>query len=638
MDHPAGTRSRTYSSLAALLAAGLMWSLGAAAQTSTPTPPPTPPGTAPQPSAQTPEDWRATMSRTPTPKSGCFESSYPSTEWKEVPCQTPPLRPYPPRPGGPPGVVGSTNNDVSALVTGQLTSAAGSFDSVSGVTTETGTTFPGSTCNNPTAGVANIFSLQLNARPFTTSVCTANPGCQGWQQFIYSSGVNQAFMQYWLLNVGAACPAGWTPFQNGAQLDCFQNSPGAASVPAQTIAGLSNMILTGTAANGGNDTVALSEGSPPTLHKTSAADNILNLAKAWDVAEFNIFGDSCSTQAVFAGTPTIVVRTHVENGTRNAPSCLAQSFTGETNNLSFGPAAPTANPGPAPAVLLEESSAGGAPSACAAATSVGDTHLTTFAGTHYDFQASGDFVLAQAGPDFAVHTRQASGAPTWPNAALNKAVAAQIGKTTVALCAAPTRLVIDGKLHNLADGKSVSLADGVTIWRSGNAYFAKNKNGDSVKAQFNHTSSPNNDWIDVTVGLGDGSQMAGMRGLLGNPNGNANELAASNGTVLQQPISFEELYGRYGNSWRIPLAQSLLCKERQVPSGNPTAPLYANDLTPQQQQRARAICEAAGVKEGAALDDCMLDVTVFGSKTAANVFVRTRAPTVVIKPGEGYKR
>ena len=75
---------------------------------------------------------------------------------------------------------------------------------------------------------------------------------------------------------------------------------------------------------------------------------------------------------------------------------------------------------------------------CAAATSVGDTHLTTFNGLLYDFQASGDFVLAQVDPDFVVQTRQVSGAPTWPDASVNSAVATRMGKTKVAVCLAGT--------------------------------------------------------------------------------------------------------------------------------------------------------------------------------------------------------
>ncbi len=321
----------------------------------------------------------------------------------------------------------------------------------------------------------------------------------------------------------------------------------------------------------------------------------------------------------------------MDNGSTDAPTCVAQSYTGETNNLNFGPTAPTANPGALPAVVLTESSAGGALSSCAGATSVGDTHLTTIAGTHYDFQASGDFLLAQAGPNFVVHTRQQSGAPTWPNVSVNKAVAARLGRTSVASCAAPMRLLVGGKPNNLADGKSLSLPDGVAVSRNGDVFVIKAKNGDGVRAQVNHT--PSNDWIDVTIGLGDNARSANVHGLLGNPQDNSNEIATREGTVLRQPISFEELYRRYGGSWRLPPEQSLLrCQE--VRPGIPARPFYANDLTPEQFAQARAICASAGVRAPAALDDCTLDVTVLGNRTAAGVFVHAPTPVVVIKPGE----
>jgi len=57
-------------------------------------------------------------------------------------------------------------------------------------------------------------------------------------------------------------------------------------------------------------------------------------------------------------------------GGTDPPVCGTEGFTGETNNLSFGPTAPPAS-GPGPALLATESSAGGAPTSCAAATEVG---------------------------------------------------------------------------------------------------------------------------------------------------------------------------------------------------------------------------------------------------------------------------
>src|SRR6185503_5424999 len=172
----------------------------------------------------------------------------------------------------------------------------------------------------------------------------------------------------------------------------------------------------------------------------------VNLAAGWQIAEFNIFGDGGNSagggQASFNSGADVVARTQILYGGTAPPNCVAQGFTAETNNLSFGPTAPSAS-APGPAVLFQESTAGGATSNCAAATTVGDTHLATFGGLFYDFQASGDFVLAQVDPDFVVQTRQVSGAPTWPEASVNSAVATQMGKSKVALCL-PGRLNVDG--------------------------------------------------------------------------------------------------------------------------------------------------------------------------------------------------
>jgi hypothetical protein len=78
----------------------------------------------------------------------------------------------------------------------------------------------------------------------------------------------------------------------------------------------------------------------------------------------------------------------------------------EEFNLMAGAPAPL----PAPALVFSESNpAPAGPAAdCSDAVSLGDTHLTTFGGLLYDFQATGDFLLAETGPEFLVQTRQAS--------------------------------------------------------------------------------------------------------------------------------------------------------------------------------------------------------------------------------------
>jgi hypothetical protein len=274
-----------------------------------------------------------------------------------------------------------------------------------------------------------------------------------------------------------------------------------------------------------------------------------------------------------------------------------------------------------------ESSGGGVRSICAAATAVGDTHLKTFGGLVYDFQASGDFILAQVDPDFVVQTRQVSGAPTWPNASVNHAVATRMGRNKVAICLDPQRININGETTDLGDGNTIPLLDGVDVSRSGNVYVIGDPSGNSVRAEVNAG------WIDVSVGLG--RWPAEVRGLLANANGNANEIEASDGTVLTAPFSFDDLYHHYADSWRVASGDSLLsaCGEQGMESGIPQKPFFAKDLDPTVYQRARELCLKAGVKAEPLLDACTLDVAVIGDKKAAQVFIRMPATIAVEIPG-----
>ena len=162
-------------------------------------------------------------------------------------------------------------------------------------------------------------------------------------------------------------------------------------------------------------------------------------------------------------------------------------------------------------------------------------------------------------------------------------------------------------------------------------YIIRRENGDSVRARLNQGAQPKYDWIDVTVYFGDRSP--NVRGLLGNPDGDPNLLGLSDGTVLPEPVTFDTLYHHYGESWRVPPGESLLCKDQSIEVGDPRRPFYANDLTEAQQRRARAICTKAGVKQPAALADCILDVTVLGTPMAAPGLARAPIPAAVWQAG-----
>lgn len=571
------------------------------------------------------DDWRVSMAQVPLPKKGCFQSTYPNREWQETACTIAPNIPFLPRRGPRPLIVGN-GDDISAQApSGFISTAIGSFDSATNVTSESGP------IGNTGPSITNAYTLQINTNFFVSTVCSgaAVPAaCRGWEQFIYandgSSGVS--FIQYWLTSYNNPCPAGggWNsfPYPGPTDISCYRNSAGSATFTNQpaTSANLPQLILSGNA-TASSDHVVMSAGA--TMHSV-AGDNSVNAAAGWTMAEFNLVGyggnSSGGGTASFNSGADIVPRTRIFYGGTAPPPCVAVGFTGEKNNLSFGPTAPGSS-APGPAVIFRESTAGGAPSNCMAAVSVGDTHLHTFNGLFYDFQASGDFVLAQVDQDFVVQTRQVSGAPTWPDASVNSAVATRMGKSKVAICL-PGRLNVDGANTELGDGKSLSTPDGVDIWRRGNVYYILGQSGDSVRATINSS------YIDVSVGLG--HWPANVSGLLANSGGDVNKIAARDGAVLTNAFSFADLYGRYGESWRVS-GDSLLsaCGGDRVERGNPTKPFYARDLDPKVAERTRAVCTAAGVKPGPLLDACTLDVAVIGNDAAAKVFVDMPDPVAV---------
>jgi hypothetical protein len=594
-------------------------------------PSPVPPqaATTGHPTAAEGEEWRKALMAIPRPTNGCFTATYPERKWRNVTCTPPtPHKLYPPQQGGMSriDIVGGAGPDFSAVVTGHISEAEGSFDNVTGVTS------------------TNSYSLQLNTAPFQTSTCAGSPGgigggCQGWEQFVYESS-GSSFIQYWLLTYGPAgtlCPTprhvgcaanssyndGWCPFQftSTGPVYCVVNAVNQPPTSPEPMTSLGQLKVTGTAASGvSNDAISITVGGNPLM--ATGNNYFPDLGNRWQEVEFNAFGNGSSSQAVFNSRSTAVVRTAVTSGTTAGPSCHIKSWTGESNNLTLVNSPPTASPGSAPALVFSESNPapGGAMATCADALSLGDTHLTTFGRLLYDFQATGDFLAAETGPDFLVQTRQVSGAPTWPNASVNKAVAVQTGKDRVAICL-PGRVVVDGKSATIRDGGRLGLSNGGNVIRKANMYYVLAPSGDSIRATVNST------YIDLSVGLG--RWPSNVRGLLANANGKVNEIEAQDGAVLTSPFCFEKLYGHYADSWRVPPNQSMLnaCGE-SIQRGIPKKPFFANDLDPKLARRNRAICTEAGVKEGPLLDACMIDVAMIGPG-AAKVFARTPMPAAV---------
>lgn len=559
--------------------------------------------------------WNTSMSRSATPGKGCYTASYPATKWKAAACATAPTRPYVPATGGGagPAIVGN-GIDFAAGATGVINGVTGSFPIVSGVTSEMGSN-----------SIPNSYSLQLNAKPFATPVCGAQPLCQGWEQFIYSSQ-GFIFIQFWLEYYNTTCPATWSPYTVGATIHCYKNGS-ATYVAPQPITNLGNLVLSGTATNGGMDTVSMSTTGPTgTMISAATSDSTLKIALDWSGAEFGVFGDGNGMSANFNAGSTVTVQTSPHNGTTSAPSCHYEGYTGETNNLNLV-GTPTLTTGASPAIRSTQSNAaGGTPASCKAASGWGEVHMVTFDNQAYEDQTTGLLEYAQS-PNFSVQAQQVPAVGFSAGLTYNNEAGVRMGTDKVTMCW-PNRLIINGTTTSLADGQIATLPSGNTVSRNNNAggflYTVRSPAGDVMTAQMNQTSPYN--YIDVGVGLGSSDEP--VTGMMANVPGTT-QLATRSGTIIATPMDFNTFYNVYAKSWLVPAADSLVsgCSQPVQP-GLPSAPYGASDLPKDVHDQAQAVCTSNAVKDPTLLDGCTLDVAVLGSK-AVTAFIGMQPPTSI---------
>jgi hypothetical protein len=564
-----------------------------------------PPPAAPvplRPSDKEREDFHAAMATIRPPGKGCFTAQFPTKKWVKTQCASAPKFVNPVARGARPNSVGAGTDDFATVATGNISSATGSFDSVTGATAEYGNKLGDLTTVHP-----NIYALQLNSNTFSTTACSGSTGCSGWEQFIYSqtqcSGAC-VFIEYWLLNHTSPCPStgGWTFYAGSSTTTpgCFVNTA-ATSVPVQALTDFSKLKLTG-AVSGGTDTLTLSTASGTVYTNTNTS--IANLGQGWTGAEYNVVGDCCAAAIYFTNTTSIGVRLQTSYGSTTAPTCASffSGATAETNNLNLTGACVGVS-GASPAITFTESGGGPIPPGI----TVGDPHLTNFHGVHFDFQHAGEFLLVQSDPDLTVQTRQAM---INSSVAVNTGVGVKMGSARVALCL--SGLEVDGTAAALPDGASKSLVDDVVVGRRGNVYVISRPSGDIVQA------TSYGDHIDVSVTLG-ATNTSTVRGLLGS-GALEHRFALRDGTVLKASLAFADSR-LYADSWRVAPADSLLCGAGKVEPRSPERAFTAADLEPRQREQSRAVCLRAGVARGQSLEDCMLDVSVLGKESAADAFV-----------------
>jgi hypothetical protein len=285
-------------------------------------------------------DWSQRIANVEAPGEGCFTAAYPSMQWVRMACgPTPKI--VPPAHGLPPATVGN-GTDYVASVSGLISSTKGTFPVTKRLKTE----------YDSGDNLSDTYSLQLNSNYFSGSPACAGAAvpanCQAWQQFTFNnegSGSNQfgaVTMQYWLLRYAPAkCPKGWNSFYP----HCVTNSPTVylgfpqPTIPAEYIG---DLTLIATAKAGGHDKVVLI--TKAQAYTVSAKDSVVDLAAFWNQSEFNVFGISLGSDAMYNTRAFVRPKVQVKDSAGAAPACVGGvGTTAEGNNMTLGPCSTVGN-------------------------------------------------------------------------------------------------------------------------------------------------------------------------------------------------------------------------------------------------------------------------------------------------------
>lgn len=257
---------------------------------------------------------------------------------------------------------------------------------------------------------------------------------------------------------------------------------------------------------------------------------------------------------------------------------------------------------------------------CVAGWGWGDPHLRTFDGYLYDFQADGEFVVAEDTLDgsFLLQARQR--VPEFnQTVALYQALATRLGNDRVAIYSHESaELRINGIPTTIAPGDEyLTDGDGLITRRQDGTYVWDWPTGE--RALFSVYPGSH---INLHLLLVPNDRQGAVRGLLGNFDGNAdNDFALRNGTTLPSPPTFAQMYtdpGNFADSWRISQGESLFDYEPgqstatftdlNAPGGLPNL----SDIPAAERAAAEQICLEAGVTDPVLVHQCIMDVSLMG--------------------------
>lgn len=262
------------------------------------------------------------------------------------------------------------------------------------------------------------------------------------------------------------------------------------------------------------------------------------------------------------------------------------------------------------------------------ASSNGDPHISTFDGASFSFMAAGEFtVLKSTSDNFEIQARQEEvkslnndGTVSW-----NTGLAIRTGNDKVCFYP-PNRVFLNGQ--NLGNSfQSQSLSNGGMIVKDGSTFVVTTANQDEIKVYLRNVN------LDYYV-TPNQNRRGKLQGVLGNFDEQPqNDLQIQGGEVIKG--TYNELYPRYADSWRIKQSESLFIYDTGKNTDTYTDrnfPRTSLNLTSAQRNAAKTICEKAGVTDPILLENCIIDVASTSNNTSlAEHYYEAQVSTQVLE-------
>jgi hypothetical protein len=244
----------------------------------------------------------------------------------------------------------------------------------------------------------------------------------------------------------------------------------------------------------------------------------------------------------------------------------------------------------------------------------GDGHIVTYNGLTYDFQAVGDYTLAQSRIPNDTFDIEMELEPYYTGASVTTIhqVAITLGTDTATFAWNRTGAGSDDPVW--IDHAGVAFTLGQTLTLAGGTITEVSPDVFKVDWNTGETMTVTNGgaYINIVDGVPPGDLSGGVAGLQGEGEGAANDLQLSDGTVLQQPVSTSELYGEYLQSWEAP---STNFDGPAPPYTGPVDPLTLADLPANVVAQAAAVVAAAGITNPAIAQAAELDYLATGDQS-----------------------